>query len=213
MRNRIGARKKKASSGSSMLRNGSLTGFSKKEIGVRHRARGDREIEEDEQIGEPQAAADRRRVVDRLLDRFRSSAFSANPAGRASRRRGRLGLGRRRRGAAFDRRGLAGVGRRTPLRRRRRFQSHGLLPQDRSSRRAPGRLFSTSIPRVFKRTDASRRFSNFRQFLSENRNPKYHRIRMTESTKAMFMRKRRASAVRTCTHIGPKGLVAQKNFI
>ena len=42
--NRIGARKKKASSGSSMLRNGSLTGFSKKEIGVRHRPRGDREI-------------------------------------------------------------------------------------------------------------------------------------------------------------------------
>ena len=41
-----------------------------KEIGVRHRARGDGEIEENEQIGEPQAPADRRRIVDRLLDRL-----------------------------------------------------------------------------------------------------------------------------------------------
>ena len=40
------------------------------EIGVRHRARGDREIEENEQIGEPQAAADRSRVIDRSLDRL-----------------------------------------------------------------------------------------------------------------------------------------------
>ena len=39
-----------------------------KEIGMRHRARGDREIEENEKVGEPQAAADGRRVVDRLLD-------------------------------------------------------------------------------------------------------------------------------------------------
>ena len=41
-----------------------------KEIGVRHCARSDREIEENEQIGEPQAPANRCRVVDRLLDRL-----------------------------------------------------------------------------------------------------------------------------------------------
>ena len=52
MRKRIGARKKKANSDSSMFRNGSLTGFSKKRgIGVRHRARRNSEIEQYEQIG------------------------------------------------------------------------------------------------------------------------------------------------------------------
>ncbi len=40
------------------------------EVGVRHRARSDGEIEEHKKIGEPQAAADRGGVVERLLDRF-----------------------------------------------------------------------------------------------------------------------------------------------
>jgi hypothetical protein len=35
---------------------------------VRHRAGRDRQIEQDEQVGEPQAPADRSRVVDRLLE-------------------------------------------------------------------------------------------------------------------------------------------------
>ena len=35
-----------------------------------HRSRGDREIEEDEEVGEPEAATYGRRIVDRLLDRF-----------------------------------------------------------------------------------------------------------------------------------------------
>ena len=37
---------------------------------MRHCARGDREIEQGEEIGEPQCAADRRCVFDRLLDRL-----------------------------------------------------------------------------------------------------------------------------------------------
>ena len=49
-----------------------------KEIGVRHRARGDRKIEEDEQIGEPQAPADRRRVVDGCLDRLQIVGIRRN---------------------------------------------------------------------------------------------------------------------------------------
>ena len=95
------------------------------EIGVRHRARGDREIEQDEQIGEPQAPADRRRVVDRLLDRLQIVGFGGDWRKVGC---GWLGLERPRRGAAFDRRGLVGVGRRMLLGRRSRFQSHGLLP-------------------------------------------------------------------------------------
>ena len=39
-----------------------------KEIGVRHRARGDREIEQNEQIGEPKGAADRRWGASRLAE-------------------------------------------------------------------------------------------------------------------------------------------------
>ncbi len=39
-------------------------------VSVGDRARGDREIEEHEQVGDPQAPADRGRVVDRLLDRL-----------------------------------------------------------------------------------------------------------------------------------------------
>jgi len=53
-----------------MLRNRQLDRVFEKEILVRHRAGGDREIEEHEQIGEPQGAADRRRVVYRGLDRL-----------------------------------------------------------------------------------------------------------------------------------------------
>ena len=99
MRNRIGARKNKASSGSSILRNGSLTGCSKKRLLVRHRARGDRKIEQDEQIGEPEAPADRRRVVHRLLDRLEVVGLGGDrrEAGRRRAwrpRRGRVGCSR-----------------------------------------------------------------------------------------------------------------------
>jgi hypothetical protein len=65
---------------------------------VRHRARGDREIEHHEQIGEPEAPADRRRVVNRLFDRLEIVGL----------------LGDLRKGS---RRGFAAVPRRTPVRR------------------------------------------------------------------------------------------------
>jgi hypothetical protein len=87
---------------------------------------------------EPQAAADRSRIVDRLLDRFEIVGLVG--VVRQVRRRG----GRYRRlrpGAVFVRRGLTGLGRRTPLRRRSCFQPHGLLPQNPISQRRRGGSF------------------------------------------------------------------------
>ena len=119
------ARKKKASSGSSILRNGSLTGSLEKEIGVRHRAGGDREIEQHEQIGEPQAPADRGRVVDRLLDRRESSALAAigGRSGAGGLRTGTVEGGAALTGAATS----ASVGGRPVA--AVAFSIHGLLPQ------------------------------------------------------------------------------------
>jgi len=73
---------------------------------VGHRARGDREIEEDEVIGEPEGAADRSRVVDRLLDRLEVVGLLGELR-KSFRRRGRFGGRRPGSGALYRRRGFA----------------------------------------------------------------------------------------------------------
>ncbi len=108
-----------------------------KEIGMRHRARGDREIEENEQIGEPQAPADRSRVVDRLLDRLEIVGLLdlRKLVGRSGRRPGRVWLGRL--GAA--RFSAAGAARRGPSPDAPPAErpGSGLWRRDRSTTEAP----------------------------------------------------------------------------
>jgi hypothetical protein len=109
-----------------------LTGFFEKEIGVGHRSGGDGEIEQNEQIGEPERPADRSRVVDRLLDRLQIIGLLGN-----------LREGRRR--------VFAAVRPGTPVRRGRIEPHDGFAPKDRCSRLPPRRFISPRTTRAIKR--------------------------------------------------------------
>ena len=52
------------------IQKGQLDGVFQKQIDMRHRAGGDREVEHQEEIGEPEPGADAGRILQRLLDRL-----------------------------------------------------------------------------------------------------------------------------------------------
>ena len=74
MMNRIGAKAKKATSGSSTLK-GQFDRILEQKILVRNRAGRDGDVQQREQIAEPERAADRRRVIDALADRVKVMSF------------------------------------------------------------------------------------------------------------------------------------------
>ncbi len=172
MRNRIGARRKKASSGSSMPRNGSLTDFSKKRSHASPRLRRSRNrIAQTDR--KTKAAADRSGVVDCLLDRLKIVGLLRDRGRSGGERRA---LEARSSGPARLSAGAASLasdaGR--PSGGGRVSNPTGLLPQGRSSPADAGNpLFYINPARH--QTDRARHDRKiFRQFLPENRNPEYN---------------------------------------
>ena len=205
-----GARKKNASSGSRIEERQPDRAL-EKEIRVRHRARGDREIKQDKQIGEPQPPPTEAASSTAFLIASRSSAFLGN-FGRPGVVASDGGSGRPQRcGTTFERHGFAGIALGTLLRRQSAFPIPRALaprPNFPGGRRDDlflhqSRAASNERPRPPK---------IFRQFLAESQKRSYNGARMNEDIESADHRQGGRESVRTCAHIGPRSLAAQKKF-